>query len=102
MSKWEDSGNPFTKNYILRGDGFFISFNPDPSASMLGSIFGSDDGGPETALCYEGEYYILNGDYRDAYERLLPQGYDACKRFYDQQSAHADSSWSTPSQEVNQ
>lgn len=80
-------------NSILHGDGFYISFNPSPGCGV--SFFSSDDGGPETALCYDDRFDILNGDFRDAYERLVPSGLDACKKFYAQQSAHADSSWTT-------
>lgn len=81
----------------LEGDGFYISYNPCPGALLGISFFASDDGRPETALCYDGRYDILNGDFRDSYERLVPQGLAACRAFYMQQSAHADSSWTTPS-----
>lgn len=93
MSKWVDRG----RNSTLNGDGFWVSFNPNPGTSL----FGRDDDGPETALCYDGRYDILNGDFRDAYERLVPQGLRACRAFYEQQSAHADSSWTTPSKRAN-
>ena len=84
------------QSHHLQGDGFYISYNADLSASVFGSLFDSDDGGPETALCKDGKFHILNGDYRVQYEKLVPQGFDACKKFYDQQSAHSDSMWSDP------
>ena len=94
---WKENYHPLGLgvNYVFEGDGFAVSFNPN--LSTLGTLFDSDDGGPETALIQYAprEYFILNGDFRSAYERLVPQGWAACKAFYDQQSAHADSSWST-------
>lgn len=75
-------------NFVLEGDGFYISFNPAPRDS--------DNGNAETALCYGGIFKILNGDFREAYERLAPLGLEACQKFYAQQSAHAASSWTTP------
>lgn len=92
MSDWIDNTGALGSNFVLEGAGFYISFNPCPGG---GSFFGSDDGGPETALCEGDNFHILNGDYRAQYEKLLPQGLEACMRFYAQQSAHADSSWSS-------
>lgn len=95
QTNWKTSRSPVGGvNYVLICDGFHISFNPNPSATIFGSMFGSDDGGPETALCKDDAFFILNGDFRQAYERLAPEGFDACKKFYDQQAAHAESSWS--------
>ena len=93
-TKWEKTGMLGSQNYVLEGDGFYISYNPDLNASYFGSSFGSDNGGPETALCRDGNFYILNGDWRKQYEKLVPLGWDPCKQFYNQQSAHAESSWS--------
>jgi hypothetical protein len=80
-------------NQVLAGDGFYISYNE--TTIIFGSFFSSDDVGPETALCYNGRFDILNGDFREAYERLVPEGLEACKRFYQQQSAHFASKWTT-------
>jgi hypothetical protein len=86
-ANWNELNHFGSQSFQLRGADFYISYNPNP--------FASDDGGPETALCKDGEYYILNGDFRETYEHLILQGFDACKGFYDQQSAFADSSWSS-------
>ena len=95
MTKWQTTGAMGSTNHILKFDDFYISYNPDPGACVFGT-FGSDDGGAETALCHGGKFHILNGDYREQYEKLAAEGaFDACKKFYDQQSAHADSSWSS-------
>jgi hypothetical protein len=80
-------------NYKLDGDGFYISYNPCPGAII--SMFAADDGGDETAIVHAGNYYILNGDFRDKYEELIGQGFDACKAFYDTQNNK--SSWSDAS-----
>lgn len=90
---WIPSGG-LSGNLLLRGDGFFISYASSAGLRRLGAL-GSDNGSDETALCKDGKYHILNGDFRAAYERLVPEGFEACKKFYDQQSAHADSSWSS-------
>lgn len=59
-----------TGNQVLKGDGFHISYNP------------RTDQGEETALCKNGKYLILLGDYREAYERLVPEGYAACLDYF--------------------
>lgn len=88
-TKWEKAG-PW--NWVRHGKDFYLSF----ANTGLGPSFWKGDGdGIETALVApDGTFYILNGDYRKQYDKLFKQGYKACKRFYDQQSAHADSSWS--------
>jgi hypothetical protein len=78
-------------NYVLNGDGFYISYNEAPPDMGMG--FGSDDGGDETALCRDGKYHILNGDFRDAYAGLIDQGFDACFEFFTKQNNV--SSWSS-------
>lgn len=103
MSEWRKVQGPLSlsPNCLLQGDGFYISYNPNTSASgsLLGSFFAGDGDGEETALVDERgrgrEFYILNGDFRSAYERLLPDGWNGCKQFFDQQKAHAESSWTT-------
>ena len=92
--KWERSANG--RNLVLEGKGFALSYNPD--TSFLG-IFASDEGGSdETALIKEDTYYILNGDFREEYEAVFEQGFDACLAVF---KAHPDkvSSWSTGSDE---
>lgn len=76
-------------NFVLDGDKFFVSFNP--------AALASDTTEGETALVHGNKYYILNGDFRDSYTSLVPQGLEACLRFYRQQSAHAQSTWTSPS-----
>lgn len=82
-------------NWVLDCDGFFISYN-DFSAfnPMMIGMFSSDDGSDETALCADGDYYILNGDFRIEYAGLSKQGLAACKEFYEQNKDNRKSSWS--------
>ena len=87
-AKWRYVGG-VARNEVLDGDGFYVSY-----ADTSGMFGWSGDGdGIETALVKDGQFKILNGDYRAQYEKLVPEGFDACLRFYQQQSAHADSSW---------
>ena len=85
---------------------FEISFNPNTSAEPLGDA----DGGPETALvmfdqpCAKDghvwigkKFYLLRGDFRAEYERIIAGGGDAsdCKSFYDEQKKEYGSRWSS-------
>jgi len=68
---------PNRRNTVLYCSGFHISFNPCPR----------DTKWAETALVLEteddmNEYYILNGDWRNEYEKLAPLGWDACFKFF--------------------
>jgi len=77
------------ENSILNSDdaSFYISFNAAPSWGNTGH--------EETALCNrkDGTFYILNGDYRGAYEKIINKGYESCLKFYKRHLIHK-SSWS--------
>lgn len=91
-TEWR-SVNGISRNEVLDCGGFYVSYNPNPGGA-LGSSLGSDDGGPETALCKNGNFRILNGDFRDDYERLAADGFDACLSFYEANRDEHGSSWS--------
>ena len=57
-------------NSLLRGDGFYISYNS------------ATDCGPETALVKDEKFLILLGDLRGVYEKLVPEGYEACLAYF--------------------
>lgn len=82
-----------TGNYIADGDGFFVSYRPTNTGPLGGTIADCDTDEGETAIVKQREYYILNGDHREAYGPLITDGFDACKAYFD---AHPDlvSSWS--------
>lgn len=84
--QWEYAGSG---NYVLDGDGFYISYSPN--TSMLGP-FSGDGGGDETALCKDGTFLVLNGDFRDDYENLM-NDYDKCLEFYESKKEEFGSSW---------
>jgi len=93
MAKWQKTDG-IARNEVLDGGDFYISY---ANTSGGPGFMRGDGDGIETALRRKDGrdgWMILNGDYRAQYEKLMDQGYDACKRFYEQQSAHADSSWS--------
>jgi hypothetical protein len=56
-------------------DEFYISYNDYDVA-----IWGSDT----TALVYGQmeQFYVLDGDHREAYKNLVPQGFDACMEYF--------------------
>ena len=56
---------------------FMTSFMPWHDKGM-----GPETKDGETALMYNGKYYILNGDWMLAYAELAPQGFDACLNFF--------------------
>ena len=55
----------------MEGDGFYVSYNPDP---VLGS-------GPETALVIDGKFLILDGDFRKEYEERV-HSFEECHKFF--------------------
>lgn len=84
--KWVQTGNG---NSFMKGDDFYISFNPSPKPLFVGMIFEMLDNGPETALCINDKesftgtaFYILDGDFRKDYEKLIQLGKEACLKFY--------------------
>lgn len=66
------------KNIIIQGDGFYVSYNPEPF-----DLF-EDCMPEETALVY-GEmqaFYILEGDHREEYSKRLRDGWDSCFEYF--------------------
>ena len=81
-------------NITLNGKGFYISFRngmKPPPATL--ECFRSDNGAHETALVRGEQFYILNGDFRQDYEKLVDIGWKVCKDFFDKNKEKA-SSWS--------
>ncbi|WP_116827215.1 MULTISPECIES: hypothetical protein [Pseudomonas syringae group] len=62
-------------NSTINGKGFFVSFNDHDMW-----IYGCDT----TALVRDqmDGFYILNGDHREAYVGLIPQGFEACLDYF--------------------
>ena len=91
---WRANYGPFGGvNYVADGDGFSISFNPDTGAIGIPFFHGDNGGCAETAICHNGKFYILNGDFRAELEPLIPKGIEACLAFY-RENQQARSSWS--------
>jgi len=70
----------FIPNDVEEGDGFYVSYNSRDVAE-----YGSD-----TTALVVGQmehFYILNGDHRKAYAKLIPEGFEACKRYFDENVA---------------
>ena len=78
-------GAIFFNRMTLECEEFHISYNGRPEISV--------DHVEETALCKDGSYYILNGDFRKEYDDLFDQGFEACKAFYDSKKAEFNSIW---------
>lgn len=87
MTQWINNNG----NSILKLDWGYISYCADPSGGF--PWFSGDDNMDETALCKDGQFFILNGDFRKEYEELGPKGFSVCWEFF---SRHQDaaSSWS--------
>lgn len=96
----------------MDGEGFYISYNPDTQLSalanpfgavqQLGEMIGLEHSGAETALVKEHcsktcpvHFYILNGDFREQYKKLLPKGFEECLKFYETQKGEHGSNWTT-------
>ena len=90
--KW----NALAHNQVLSGNGFYISFNSLPGEFILS--FRSDDDSCETALVKRvgghKRFYILNGDFRKEYEKLVSKGFKACMEFFRSKEKEHKSSWS--------
>ena len=93
--KWEKQEHTLSGNLILEAKDFYISYICSLGMVRMGDL-GSEDGGPETALMDEegGNCYVLNGDFRKEYEKLVPLGFDECLKFYNKQKGFSRSSWS--------
>lgn len=83
-------------NLILECGEFFISFNTGHGLLSRTLMFAQDGAGGETAICRNDrrQYLILNGDWREDYARLAPEGWAACVAFYDSKKDEHRSSWS--------
>ena len=91
----------FSTNYVLRGKGFYISYNPDTSLgytgiTYLGNILGVNlKDGEETALKTKtGKWRILEGDFRKQYEKAFPN-YQKCLAVYKKYKKTNNSNWTT-------
>ena len=117
-TKWETIDNPLTgleqNNFILRGKDFFISYNPDSGRSKVGAMIDNranilgalvdnreKGGGEETALVKNDKFFILNGDFRKQYEKLISKGFDACHKFYLKNRKEHGSAFTEDYDEIN-
>jgi hypothetical protein len=65
----------FIPNTTQNGEGFYVSHN-DYDISSYGDV--------TTALVFGQmqKFYILNGDHRAAYSKLISQGFEACLAYF--------------------
>ena len=90
-----ESGVMNSANSTIQGKGFYISYNANVRSTSMGiamdnilhAFIGKDESytGEETALVKKGKdekFYILNGDFRKEYEKLLSKGFKVCYEFY--------------------
>lgn len=89
--KFKINPDGISTNYLLKGDGFYISYNPQPCKGSR--VWGSDDGQPETALVKDGVFRILNGDFRKKYSKRI-DSFDECLEFFNSKKDSCVSSWS--------
>lgn len=98
VNKWKK----LERNVILNRRGYYISYNPDTNSTeegmmlnLLGNVLGGLDrtGAPETALCKNGDFKILHGDFRKQYEKC--KSYTACVAFFKKNAKKHGSDWTT-------
>ena len=85
-----------TENQVLSlSEKVHLSFNSKPWGGK--GVLAADDGSSETALCIDGKYFILNGDWRKKYEAILENGgrTDECLNLYLNMKSEYGSSWSS-------
>lgn len=81
------------ENHVIKKEDFYISYNPGTGKTF--PMFAGDGGvgSDETAIVKDGNFYILNGDFRKEYEEIVDQGFEACYKFFESKP-ELKSSWS--------
>ncbi len=83
---------------------FYISFNEDPTKFNVSKTTKSKElkerPFPETAICVDADkgfmkskFYILTGDFREEYDKLLSKGLKACMEFYESKKKDFGNPW---------
>lgn len=75
VNEWQKSAS--SSNIILKGDGFYISFNPTPV-----KIQHQETALIDTRIRTNRPIYVLQGDHRAAYEELIEKGFEDCYNYY--------------------
>lgn len=99
LELWDKLDTPTGSiNLIKKYNGFKISYNPDV---IKNQTWGRGDEKEETALCiYDKKtkdyeiFLILNGDFRDEYEKIAKNGLKECVEFF-KSKPNLHSSWTT-------
>lgn len=83
------------KNVIASlSDSDYISYNPDPCKGI--AFLQPDDSSGETAIRFDGKWFILRGDWRQRYsDAWLAGGIKAALQLYQDNDAAHGSTWST-------
>lgn len=76
--EWQKSAS--SSNIILKGDGFYISFNPTPV-----KIEHQETALIDTRIRTNRPIYVLPGDHRAAFEALIEKGFEECYSYYESQ-----------------
>ena len=71
-----------TGNFLMKADGFSISYRPYGTGPFAGTSFDTEQGCGETAIVTGGDFFILNGDHRHAYMKASPDGLNACVEYF--------------------
>jgi len=98
--KFIPNPNSLARNEVAEiDDNTFFSYNEKPG--MGTTMFAADKGGDETAMVLDGKYYILNGDFREAYRKAFNAGgVQACCKIYSNMEPEHGSSWSSGSDPI--
>jgi hypothetical protein len=91
--QWKE--NEFNQTLHSQDNKFYITYNEDCNKFIIKEFRG--DTGVETALVRRQHnspvFYILNGDHRKQYEKLIDKGFKACYAYFKSQKK-LKSSWS--------
>lgn len=101
METYEFTMTPYG-NELLEAGELTISYRSATEFAALkgfavGELFRADTNQGETALIIDGDYFILNGDFRAEYREILEagEGPDGCLALYHKMQKGNGSSWSS-------
>lgn len=92
--KFKTCNNGCSNEVMRLSGGGYVSYNSYPSEGIR--QFDSDDGGAETALVLDRNFFILNGDFRKEYIKAAERGgVSECNKIFLANEKKHGSSWTS-------